>query len=296
MTSNLLKGFEKRTKFQLSEEGCDCRNIQIVGFGVFQIQFDLEISFDLRQIAAEIGIGFVGFELGLPAIFDLVDVGINVIERLIFFDELNCRLFTDASHARDIIGLVTDERFVIHDMLGEYAKFFDNVLVGDEIFIVARKIDNGALAHELEQVAVAGDDLDTESLFGGDARHGAEHIVRFKAFHFQARNVERIHHFADAFDLRTQIIGHFFARAFIFREHCVAKSFAYIKSDCQVFGLFVFKDAQQLASEAINSSSGFAFRCLPALTSANSGEGEVHAIGEGVSVNEVKGRGHVSFQ
>ena len=69
LTSDLLKGFEKRPEFQLCEKGCDGGDIQIVGFGVFQIQFDLEISFDLREVAAEIGVGFVGFELGLPAIF-----------------------------------------------------------------------------------------------------------------------------------------------------------------------------------------------------------------------------------
>jgi len=38
----------------------------------------------LRQIAAEIGVGFIGFEFGLPTIFDLINVNVNVIERLIF--------------------------------------------------------------------------------------------------------------------------------------------------------------------------------------------------------------------
>src|SRR6185295_2143309 len=105
--------------------------------------------------------------------------------------------------AGDIIGFVADKRLVIYDLLGGHTEFFDHIFIFNIVLVIAREIYDRALVYELQQIAVAGDDLDTESLFGGDARDGTQNIVSLEAFHFKAWNIEGIHHFPYALDLRT---------------------------------------------------------------------------------------------
>ncbi len=226
---------------------------------MIQIQFDVQVGFDLRQIATEMGVRLVLFEFRLPAFFHLIDVFVDVVERAVFFEQGNGGLFTNARHAGDVIGLVADDGFVIHDLRGQHAKFFEDILILDVILVIAREIHDRTLVDKLQQIAVAGDDLDAESLFVGDVRHRAEHIICLEAFHFEAWNIERIHHLTDSFDLRAQVVGHFFAGGFIFREKFVAEGLADIERHREVFRLFLLEDAEQFARKAINSRCGFAF-------------------------------------
>ncbi len=94
-----------------------------------------------------------------------------------------------------------------------------------------------------------------------------------------------IHHLSNAIQLRAQVIGHFFARTFIFGEDVISKGFAHIKSHGDVFGRFLFQNANQFARKAVNSGSRFTAGGLPALAACAGGQGKIHAIGEGVSIN-----------
>ncbi len=114
---------------------------------------------------------------------------------------------------------------------------------------------------------------------------GTEHIIGFEAFHLEARDVEGIHHLADALDLRAQVIGHLGACGFVFGENLVAEGLAGIEGHRQVIGFFLLEDAQEFAGKAINARGRFAGGGLPALAGPARCQGEIHAVGQGMAIN-----------
>ncbi len=157
---------------------------------MFEIEVHFQIGADARQVVTHVGGFLAGFEFALPAFFDLVEVLINAVERAEFFEQADGGLFADALHAGDVVGGVADDGFVIDHLVGAYAEFADDIFIGDVGLVVAREINRSAFVDQLQQVSIAGDDFDSQAFFSGDARHRAEHIVRFVAFHFEARDVE----------------------------------------------------------------------------------------------------------
>ena len=260
--------------------------------GRLKIQFDLQAGTNLGEITTKIGILPAGFQLGLPAIFNLIHILIDGIQGAKFFEQGNGRLFTHARHAGDVIGFIADEGFVIHHLIGTNAQFTNDILIGDVVLVIAGEVDGGAFIDQLQEVAVAGDDLNAQTLGRHRTRHRAKHIIGFIAFHLKARDVEGVHQLADTFDLRTQVFGHLGARGFIFGEELVAKGLAGIEGDGQVFGFFLLEDAHQLARKAIDARSRFPLGGLPALGARTGSQRKIHAIGEGVTINEIEGGGH----
>jgi hypothetical protein len=112
-----LQSFDKRAELQLCKQGFDRIEIQVIRPGVLKVQADVDIGLDLRQFIAHVGLVFVLLELGLPAVLDLIDVGVDVVESAEFLEQRDGRLFTNAGHARDVIGLVADQRLVIHNLV-----------------------------------------------------------------------------------------------------------------------------------------------------------------------------------
>ncbi len=164
-------------------------------------------------------------------------------------------------------------------------KFAHHVFGSDEVLVIASQVNDGARVDQLQQVAVSGDDLDAQSLFGCPSRRGPKHIVRFEAFHLQARDVECIHHQADALDLGAQVFGHLGTRGFVFGKDLVAEGLAGVKCHCQVIRLFHLQDAQQFARKTVNSRRRFAGGGLPTLAGPASREGKIHAVGQCMAIN-----------
>ncbi len=265
-----------------------------MGARLLKVQFDRQVGTDGRQVAAQIGQVAPLFQFGPPAIFHLVEMGIDAVERAELVEQVEGGLFAHARHAGDVVGCVADEGFVIHHLLRADAELAGLYVFGRDVgLVIARHVDGGAFVDELQQVAVAGDDLDSQSLRGREFCHRAEHIVGLVAFHFEARDIERIHHLPNALNLYAQVVGHLFARGFVFGVEFVAEGLAGIERDRQVFGLFLLEDADEFAGKAVCSRGGLAFGSLPALTAAPSGrEGKVHAVGQCMAVNKIKGWGH----
>ncbi len=207
---------DQGAELQFGQEVHHDRRIEIMGACPFQVQLDRDIGVDGRQVAAHIGGVASLLQFRPPAVLHLVEMGIDLIQVPVFFQQPERGLLAHAGHAGDVVGVVPDHGFVIHHLLradAELAGF--HILRGQVGLVVARHVDRRALVHQLQEIAVAGDDLDAQSLRTDLARDGAEHIIRFEAFHFQARDVEGIHHLADARDLQAQVIGHFFARRLV---------------------------------------------------------------------------------
>ncbi len=219
-------------------------------------------------------------------------MGVDVIQRAVFGQEAFGGLLADARHAGDVVGFIAHNGLVIHHLLGADVQFGDDVFGGDVVAVIPGQVDDDARAHQLEQVPVAGDDLDAESLPGGPVSHRAEHIVGFVAFHFEAGDVEGIHQVADPVDLRGQVLRHFGAGALVGRENFIAKSLAGVEGDGKVIGFFHLEYADQLTGEAVCSGGGFAGGSVPALAGSARRESKIYAIGQCMAINEIKSRGH----
>ena len=232
---------------------------------MFKIEFDLEVGFDACQVAAHVGCFLARLKLTAPAILHLFKIFIDGVQCAKLVEQGNCGLFAHTLHAGDVIRGITDDGFVVHDLIGMHTQFFDHVRIGDVGLVITREIDRRAFIDQLQQIPVASDDLHAQTLFSSDLCHRAEHIIGFVTVHFEARNVEHVHHLTDALDLRTQVIGHFFARPFVLREDVITEGFAYIKSHSEVFGLFLLHHADELARKTVNASCRLALRIYPTL-------------------------------
>jgi len=218
---------------------------------------------------------------------------VDAIERRKLLEQGDGRLLTDSGYPGDIIRLVTNDGLEIHHLVRPHAQLFDHVLLGDVVLIVSCQIDRRALVHQLQQITVTGDDLHAQPLGLGPARHRAKHIIRFEALHLQPRDIERVHQLADALDLRPQVFRHFGARGLVLWIDLVAEGLAGVESHCQVVGLLLFQDSQQLPREAVRAGGGFTFRGLPARARRARREGEVHAVRQRVTVDQIEGGGHM---
>ena len=139
-----------------------------------QVKPDRKVGADRRQVAAEGGRVASLLQFRPPAVFHLVEVGVDFVQRLEFGEQAERGLFAHARHAGNVVGRVTDDGFVIHHLLRAHAELAGlHVCGGDEGFVVARHVDGDALIHELQEVAIAGDDLHAQPLRGGLTRNCA---------------------------------------------------------------------------------------------------------------------------
>ncbi len=144
----------------------------------------------------------------------------------------------------------------------------------------------------MKQITITGGDDHFYVLLGGNFGDGAENVIGFVTFGFKDGDVEGGNHFADAFDLCSQIVGHLLACAFVFFIKRVAECCAHIKTHSEIIGFLLFDDVEEDGGEAVRASRWLAAFGDPASgVRSGAGEGEVSAIGEGVTVNEVEG-GH----
>ena len=93
---------------------------------------------DLCEIITHVGRVFALFQFILPAVFNFIDIPVNVIECSKFFKQSDGGLFAHAGHARDVIRFIADDGFVIHDLVRAHTQFSDHIFIGDVILVVAR--------------------------------------------------------------------------------------------------------------------------------------------------------------
>ena len=79
-------------------------------------------------------------------------------------DQLARALLADAGHALDVVDRVAHERQHVDDLVGPHAELFEHAGGVVPRAFVARVVDGDAVADELEEILVARDDGDVESL------------------------------------------------------------------------------------------------------------------------------------
>ncbi len=81
---------------------------ELVWFSLFKIQDNRQICTDTCQILAQVG-SFPPFAQGfVGSAFDVVKMGVNVIERVVGFQQVNGGLIANATYTRNVIGYITN--------------------------------------------------------------------------------------------------------------------------------------------------------------------------------------------
>ncbi len=125
------------------------------------------------------------------------------LERPVRADQLARALFADARHAFDVVDAVAHQREDVHDLVRTYAELFDDAVGVEPEAFVARVVDLDAVADELEEVLVAGDDRHVEAGLARLSRQRADHIVGLvprESEHGHAEGFARLAHPGHLFD------------------------------------------------------------------------------------------------
>ncbi len=120
-------------------------------------------------------------------------------------DQLCGALLSDAPHARDVVAGVAHQRAHVEQLLGRHAEA--RLHLGGPVAAILHGVEQlHALAHELHQVLVGGDDGDAHRL--RRARHqGRDHVVGLDAFHLQDRHAVGLDDPAHPGELGGQLLG-----------------------------------------------------------------------------------------
>ena len=175
----------------------------------------------LLRDARELGI----FDQVFPA-FLLLD-GLGAFEQAFEVAELfkqECRrLDADAGHAWNVVGGVAGKRQDVANLLGTDAELFHDLVAAD-LLRLHRIVHLDAVADQLHQVLVRGDDRNRPAVCGGLFGVGGDDVVGLIAFELDHRHPESVGGVPDQRELRDQIFRRLVAVGLVLGVHVVAEA------------------------------------------------------------------------
>jgi hypothetical protein len=174
-----------------------------------RLELDVDVGVDSHQLAALPRLVGVGLEpLAVLLLRHLVGARQQRVERSVTGDQIPRPLLADARNALDIVDGVAHQREHV-DHLGrpdpELLLYSGGVVPRA---LVARVVDADAVADELEEILVAGDDRHPEPRRGRLHRQRADHIVSLESLGGEDRHPHRLAGLVHPGNLLPQIVGH----------------------------------------------------------------------------------------
>ena len=155
-------------------------------------------------------------------LFNLSGFGQNAFQRPKVIDKLRGRFQTNARNAGNVVGGVSGQSLHIDNLFRINAEFFFNVFRRKEL-VFHRIIEFDAGTNKLHQILVAGNNNNLKPLSQRHIGISGNQVVRLISLHFQVIKVQRFYRFADDGELRNQIFGNFFTRAFVVGKNIVTE-------------------------------------------------------------------------
>ncbi len=177
-----------------------------------ELQVDRHLANDRHHPLAQPDLVRVGDKRGLePAFGQLADPLQERLHAHVVLDQLGRRLVAHPGHARDVVRRIAAERLEVDQL-----RRLEAVALADLLGAVDERVRDAAARHQrihrfgdqLEAVQIARDDGDRVAALLGDAREGADHVIRLEAFDAVDRDGERFQHLAHHLDLRPEVVGH----------------------------------------------------------------------------------------
>ena len=221
---------------------------------------DGRIGADGAQQMAQLGIGFA-FQQVLPllGLDDLVvDIGIHVFQCAELLHQREGGLFADAPHTGDIVGRVAHQALHLDELPGLDAVFFLNGghIHGHSLAAAhggGGQQDRGALAHQLQAVAVSRGQKAVVLAGITGCGQGAQDVVSFPALgrHFPVAQVGQ--QLLQHRHLLRQLFGHPMAGGFVAIVHLVAEGGGFeVERDGDLVRVALLEQGEQDIQKTIN--------------------------------------------
>ena len=183
---------------------------------------------------------------------DFLDVGQDVVQRAVFFQQIAGRLGADQRHARHVVGRVAHQGLVIDDLIGPDAPFLPQAVAVHDL-VLADVVELDAISDQLPAVLVAGDDVALPAQFVGDPGDRGDNVVGLETLVGQQGNAQGLDHAMYEGDLRLQVLVHLRPPGLVLLIELVAKRLArQVERAEEEVGLFGLQQAEQVAGEAID--------------------------------------------
>ena len=195
-----------------------------------------------------------------PRRLDLVEMREHLLDGAPLLDEREGALVADPLHARDVVRAVAhDRQHVDHvgrigaELLAHRSEALDlGRLAGLEDVVELH-----ALADELQEVLVAGDEEDLVAEALALLRQRADHVVGFDPRHLVERHAVGLDHAPDQRQLRQHLLRGLLARRLVVREARVAEGGALgVERHGHEVGLLLLEDAPQRHRESVRGARG----------------------------------------
>lgn len=224
-----------------------------------------DVGLEGDEFAGEIGHVFLNMEFCADRSGDLREMGIQVVEVMVFGDQFFGGDFADAFDAGDVVGVVAEQGHIVDDLGGWDAVFFEDLWGGDQLGIFAvfsassRVVDVDVFGDELGKVFVTRDDQDMAVIGFAAFGESTDDIVSFDAALVQNLDTEAGGDVADDGELFGQFFGHFFAGGLVCGEELVSEGGgSRIEDDGDLFGRFAVEEAEKDIDIAKDGAGVFA--------------------------------------
>ena len=175
-----------------------------------------DVGVNPHQLAALTGLVRVGLQaLAVLLLRHFVGACEQLVERSVGRDQVARTLLPDAGHTLHVVDGVAHQGQDVHHLRGRHTELLGHARGIEPGALVARVVDADAVADQLEEVLVAGDDGHLEAGGSRLGRQRAQHIVGLEALGREDGHSHGLARLVHPGDLLAQIVGHRGAVGFV---------------------------------------------------------------------------------
>ena len=182
----------------------------------------------------------------------------HALERAELLEQRSRGLLADPGHSGDVVDLVPRQRQQIPHLHRRHAPFLFH-LGGAVPLLVHGVVALDALAHQLHQILVAGDDDHFPALLARPPRQRGDDVVGLVAGKTHRGDAQRLQHLADEGKLRSQVLRRRAARRLVLGVDLAALGLGLlVEGDGEVRGISLADGLEQHGGEAVDGVGGHA--------------------------------------
>ena len=216
----------------------------------------------------------------------VVDVGVNIFQRAEFLHQVQGCFFTDAPHAGDVIGGVAHQALHLDELFGLNAVFLvDGVHIHGDGLAPAHggggQQYGGALAHQLQAVAVSGGQVAVVLAGVAGSSQGAQNVVGLPALGRHGAVAQVGQKLFQHRHLLGQLFGHPVTGGLVAVIHLVAeRGGPQVERHGHLVGVALLEQGEQDIQKAINGVG------IAAVLGGQQLDAKKRTVGNAVAVND----------
>ena len=208
---------------------------------------------ELHERAAEQGLLAILLEvLLLGRAADLVHVRENVLQGVVFFQQVAGRLGADQRHSGHVVGRVAYQGLIVDHLVRRHAPLLPQDLAVDDL-VLADVVQLYVFGDKLPAVLVAADDDAPPAQFLGQPGDRGHDVVGLESLVGQQGDAEGLDHAMHVADLRHEVLVHLGPARLVLLVQRVAKGLArQVEGTEEEVGLFRFQQIEQVPRKPVD--------------------------------------------